>query len=133
MKLTINYTIFAILASVANIGSQDITIRIYGGIYPIAVSILVGTLVGLVIKYILDKKYIFKYQTRNLSHNTITFVLYTTSGVITTAIFWGVEFAFEYMFQTKAMRYTGGFIGLAIGYILKYQLDKRYVFSKSDT
>jgi len=26
------------------------------------------------------------------------------------------------------MRYVGGVIGLAIGYYVKYQLDKRYVF-----
>jgi hypothetical protein len=26
------------------------------------------------------------------------------------------------------MRYTGGFIGLAIGYAWKYRLDKKYVF-----
>jgi hypothetical protein len=26
------------------------------------------------------------------------------------------------------MRYVGGCIGLAIGYVIKYRLDKRYVF-----
>ena len=26
------------------------------------------------------------------------------------------------------MRYLGGMIGLAIGYLTKYHLDKRYVF-----
>jgi hypothetical protein len=26
------------------------------------------------------------------------------------------------------MRYLGGIIGLAIGYLTKYRLDKRYVF-----
>ena len=28
------------------------------------------------------------------------------------------------------MRYLGGVIGLMIGYIIKYQLDKRYVFRR---
>ena len=31
-------------------------------------------------------------------------------------------------FETKEMRYLGGILGLMIGYICKYYLDKRYVF-----
>jgi putative flippase GtrA len=30
------------------------------------------------------------------------------------------------------MRYTGAVIGLAIGYIIKYLLDKRFVFNNLD-
>ena len=43
-------------------------------------------------------------------------------------IFWGLEFGFNWVFHTKEMRYLGGIIGLAIGYLIKYQLDKRFVF-----
>ena len=32
------------------------------------------------------------------------------------------------VFETKEMRYLGGVLGLAIGYLAKYHLDKRYVF-----
>jgi len=53
---------------------------------------------------------------------------YTLTGVVTTAIFWGFEFGFDQIFQSKDMRYLGGLIGLAIGYWTKYRLDKRYVF-----
>jgi hypothetical protein len=49
-------------------------------------------------------------------------------GLATTFIFWGFEFGFQHLFETKEMRYLGGIIGLAIGYLTKYQLDKRYVF-----
>ena len=49
-------------------------------------------------------------------------------GVVTTVIFWGFEFAFDAIWNSMEMRYTGGVIGLAIGYYVKYQLDKRYVF-----
>ena len=48
--------------------------------------------------------------------------------MVTTLVFWGTEFAFHLAFQTDAMRYLGGVIGLVIGYAIKYQLDKRYVF-----
>jgi len=49
-------------------------------------------------------------------------------GVVTTTIFFGFEFGFNYLFQTKELRYLGGIIGLAVGYLLKYNLDKKFVF-----
>ncbi len=128
MKIALMYTIFALFATVANIGSQEITIQLYQGPFAIMLSILVGTAVGLVLKYWLDKRYIFQYQTQSIQHGSKTFTLYTIMGVVTTFIFWGFELAFEAIYGTKAMRYLGGVIGLAIGYYVKYQLDKRYVF-----
>lgn len=128
MKLALSYTIFAILATAANIGSQDIAIRLYNGLYALVLSVLVGTLAGLVIKYLLDKRYIFKYKTRNIAHDTWTFTLYSMTGILTTIIFWGFEFGFAYLFHTKELRYIGGVIGLAIGYMIKYRMDKHFVF-----
>jgi len=84
--------------------------------------------VGLVVKYVLDKRYIFRFRARDMAHDTRTFALYAAMGVITTVIFWGFEFGFHHVFQSKEMRYLGGVIGLAIGYLAKYHLDKRYVF-----
>lgn len=128
MRIAINYTIFALIATAMNILSQDISLRIYDGLYSVLLSVFVGTGVGLVVKYLLDKKYIFRFQVRNAIHDSQTFTLYTVMGLVTTVIFWGFEFGFDYLFQTKIMRYTGGVIGLAIGYYVKYQLDKRFVF-----
>ncbi|WP_028487100.1 GtrA family protein [Thiomicrorhabdus chilensis] len=128
MKIALIYTIFAVIATVANILSQDLSIRIYSGAYSVVFSVLVGTAVGLVVKYGLDKKYIFKYQTADLQHDTRTFYLYSLMGIVTTLIFWGFEFGFDALFNSKEMRYLGGIIGLAIGYYIKYQLDKRFVF-----
>ena len=127
-RLAFNYAIFAIIATTANIGAQDFVIRIYNGAFHIIVSIIVGTAIGLIVKYILDKRYIFQFQAHSVAHDTQTFVLYTFMGLATTVIFWGFEFGFQYIFETKEMRYLGGVIGLAIGYLIKYQLDKRYVF-----
>lgn len=128
MKIALNYTIFAILATIANIGSQMLSIYFYDGSYSVVLSVFIGTGVGLVVKYLLDKKYIFAYQTRNAVHDGQTFSLYTLMGVATTFIFWGFEFGFDYLFDEDWLRYTGGVIGLAIGYFIKYQLDKRFVF-----
>jgi putative flippase GtrA len=56
------------------------------------------------------------------------FIRYVLTGVLTTAIFWGLELGAYHVFHLQAARYIGGAIGLAIGYWLKYQLDKRLVF-----
>lgn len=130
MQVLVPYVIFAIISTIANILAQEFSIRIYDDAYGIFVSIVVGTGVGLVVKYLLDKKYIFKYKIENLKHDSHTFILYTIMGLATTIIFWGFEFAFHYIYQTKEMRYLGGVIGLAIGYWVKYHLDKNFVFKK---
>ncbi len=127
-KLAINYTIFALIATAANIGAQDLVIRTYSGAFDILASVIVGTGVGLVVKYILDKRYIFRFRAHSVAHDTQTFALYTVMGLATTVIFWGFEFGFHHIFETKEMRYLGGVIGLAIGYLTKYHLDKHYVF-----
>ena len=40
----------------------------------------------------------------------------------------GYEYAFHLIFNTDLMRYVGGIVGLAIGFFVKYHLDKKYVF-----
>ncbi|WP_392433655.1 GtrA family protein [Yersinia sp. HM-2024] len=127
-KLAFNYAIFALIATAVNIGVQDLIVRIYSGKFSILASVIIGTGVGLIIKYILDKRYIFRFNARSVAHDTQTFALYTVMGLVTTLLFWGFEFSFYYFFDAKEMRYVGGIIGLAIGYLTKYQLDKRYVF-----
>ncbi len=128
MSLVLSYSLFAILATVMNIAAQDLFINLYPGPYPIILSVGVGTLVGLVVKYLLDKRYIFSYQTKGIKHETKIFTLYVSMGIVTTLVFWGFEFGFHFIFDDKIMRYLGGVIGLGIGYWIKYQLDKRYVF-----
>jgi putative flippase GtrA len=127
-QLAMKYGAFALIASAANIIAQDLFIRAYSGDFAILLSISAGTVVGLVVKYTLDKLYIFRFRARSFTHDTWTFVLYASMGLVTTLIFWGFEFAFHHIFTTKEMRYLGGMIGLLLGYLTKYSLDKRYVF-----
>ena len=49
-------------------------------------------------------------------------------GVFTTLIFWGTEIAFDAMGDEPWLRYLGAVIGLSIGYVTKYYLDRRFVF-----
>ena len=128
IKLAIRYAIFAAIATIANIGAQEATVQLYQGPYDILGSIFVGTGMGLVVKYVLDKRFIFRFRTQSKAHDGQTFLLYTVMGVLTTGVFWGFEVAFNEIYHSKEMRYLGGVIGLALGYLTKYQLDKRFVF-----
>jgi putative flippase GtrA len=128
MKLAISYAFFALVATVVNIATQELAISVYDGTFGVPLSVFFGTAVGLVVKYFLDKRYIFRFRVRNVIHSGQTFALYVLMGLATTTIFWGFEFGFHHFFASREMRYLGGVIGLAIGYIAKYHLDKHYVF-----
>ncbi len=128
MSVAVKYAIFALLATAANIAAQDLSLALYDARHAILLSVAVGTAVGLLLKYQLDKRYIFGFSPGSLMHDSHTFALYTGMGLLTTAIFWGFEFGFHLLFNDKLMRYLGGVIGLAIGYWMKYHLDKRFVF-----
>jgi putative flippase GtrA len=128
VRLAVLYSVFAAIATAANIGTQALVIWLYQGPYAVPLSILVGTAAGLPIKYVLEKRHIFGFESENLAHDGRLFVLYTAMGVFTTALFWGIEYAFHHVFGTDAMRYLGGVIGLTLGYVIKYHLDKRFVF-----
>jgi putative flippase GtrA len=130
--ISIIYGFFAAIATLANITAQVIFIKIYEGSNNIILSIFFGTLVGLLAKYLLDKRFIFKFKPRDKSHESKIFFLYVLTGLATTIIFWGTELSFNFYFKSDPMRYLGGAIGLSIGYIIKYHLDKRYVFKKEN-
>ena len=127
-RISVLYTLFAVITSVINVGSQMLSIWIYKGPFLVEISILVGTAMGLPLRYFLEKCYIFNFTSKNLVHDGKLFVFYSTMGVITTLIFWGTEYSFHLIYDTDFMRYLGGIIGLSIGFYVKYQLDKKYVF-----
>ena len=89
---------------------------------------LLGTLAGLVAKYTLDKKFIFYHIPTDKKDNTKKFALYSLMGIFTTVVFWGMEIAFDAFSQNPNAKYLGAAIGLSIGYVIKYFLDKKYVF-----
>ena len=114
-----------------NIGSQMLSIWVYEGPFSVEISILFGTVMGLPLRYFLEKRYIFNFTSKNLVHDGKLFIFYSAMGVITTLIFWGTEYAFHLIYDTDFMRYLGGVLGLSIGFYVKYQLDKKYVFVNS--
>lgn len=132
LTIAVLYTLFAAFSTAINIGAQMLSIWLYTGLYAIELSILVGTAAGLPLRYTLEKRHIFAFESQGIAHDGQLFVLYSFMGVFTTAIFWGVEYAFQLIFGTDTMRYIGGVVGLAIGFYVKYQLDKKFVFVSGD-
>jgi putative flippase GtrA len=128
-RLVVLYSIFAAISIAANLGSQKLFVMVAHIPYAVAISVLVGTAVGLAVKFFLDKFWIFRFEHRDIAHGIQSFILYTAMGGATTLIFWGFEFGADHVFGTEAARLTGGGVGLVIGYIAKYWLDKKFVFA----
>lgn len=130
--IAIKYVIFAIISTIANLMFQYISLYFYDGFLSLYVAMSLGTLVGLVIKYILDKKYIFYHQPKNKKDDGKKFFLYSLMGIFTTFIFWAVEISFDFLFESEYAKYMGAVMGLSIGYVVKYFLDKKFVFKNYD-
>lgn len=128
-KIVTLYSIFAAISIAANLGAQKIYLVAAPKWYAIPLSVLAGTVVGLAVKFLLDKIWIFEYEHRDLAHGLRSFLLYSTMGVATTAIFWGFELGANQIFGTETARLTGGAVGLVLGYLVKYRLDKNFVFA----
>lgn len=127
-SLVLKYTAFAALAIVVNLLTQKIALYLYTEVYSLYLALFLGTGAGLLVKYFLDKYYIFYYQTKNFQQDFRKFILYSIMGIVTTLIFWGSELLFNNLIYTNWAKYLGGALGLVLGYFVKYQLDKRFVF-----
>ncbi len=125
------YIAFAIAATCANLLVQRLVIAVLPlptGI-TFGVALVAGTGAGLVLKYILDKRWIFFDRSSGVDEHARRFSLYVVMGIATTVIFWGTETAFWLAFGTTLAREVGGVLGLSVGYYIKYRLDRRFVFS----
>lgn len=127
-SLVVRYAFFAVLATLANLATQRAVLLTGSDASSYMIALGAGTLAGLLVKYLLDKRWIFFDAASGVRAHSRKFSLYTLTGVATTAIFWGLETAFWMIWHTNAMRELGAVLGLTIGYMLKYQLDKRFVF-----
>lgn len=126
VSITTRYSLFALVAIIVNLGSQEIFLAIYPNLY---ISIIVGTLTGFITKYLLDKYLIF-ISTTNSSIKEMG--LYLITAIITTLIFWCFELGFYLLFESNNMKILGGIIGLVIGYLVKYRLDRQYTFIRNE-
>ncbi|MFL4991144.1 MAG: GtrA family protein [Microvirga sp.] len=125
----IRYVVFAGIATLANLATQEAVVRV-APLSPLALSIVMGTATGFILKYLLDKKWVFDdgYSGHRRELQKIT--LYGVFSVFTTLVFWSFEVAFWVIWRTDFAKYTGAVIGLAIGYAAKFVLDRAFVFKE---
>jgi putative flippase GtrA len=127
--LALRYGLFAAIAIMVNLATQHAALTLSSRPpYGLALAMAAGTGTGLVTKYLLDKRWIFTDRSSGLAAHSRRFGLYSLTGLLTTALFWGTELAFATSFDSVAMRDVGAILGLAIGYVTKYRLDRRFVF-----
>ena len=128
--LVTRYAGFAALATVVNLGAQRLVLAASGPVGTrYALALVLGTDAGLVVKSLLDKRWIFADLETGARAHGRKFTLYTVMGLVTTAIFWATETAFWWVLGGDLAREAGAVLGLAVGYGVKYQLDKRFVFT----
>ena len=130
LSIAVKYALFAGLATGLNIAVQRGVGQIVQGPLSLYIMILSGTTAGLIVKYLLDKRFIFHYQPPSRSDEAIKVLLYLMMSAFATAVFWAVELSFNALFDFTAARYLGAAVGLTLGYSLKYELDKRFVFTQ---
>lgn len=135
MRIVSLYILFALIATAANLSTQAWVGAIDPSRWKFWTALAAGTAVGLVVKYILDRRYIFLVRkTGGSRHLARSFLLYSMSGGALTLLFWGTELAFYHGFPSWAeAKYVGGALSLAAGYWIKYHLDKRFAFSPAST
>lgn len=128
--IALKYTAFAVIASLANLVFQYVSFKIYDASMALYLAMFVGTLAGLITKYILDRNYIFYSLPGDKKNEINQFVFYSITGAVITSFFWILEIVFDTFIDNANAKYAGAAIGLAIGYTTKYFLDKKYVFKE---
>ncbi len=123
------YVLFAGLSMMANLLTQEAVFRT-APVAALPLAILAGTAAGFVMKYVLDKKWVFsdRYTTHRDELRKVS--LYGVFSGFTTLIFWAFEVAFWAIWGTDFAKYAGAVLGLAIGYTVKYHLDRTFVFKE---
>ncbi|HYF54012.1 MAG TPA: GtrA family protein [Salinarimonas sp.] len=125
--VAIRYVLFAVISTVANLLVQEMVTRAvpWATLLP---GLLAGTVTGFVVKYVLDKRYIFNdaYSTAGAEARKVS--LSALFSILTTLVFWGFEISFWLIWGTDLAKYSGAVLGISIGYVIKYALDRRFVF-----
>lgn len=129
MPLVFRYAFFCLIGSSINLTVQWICSRAFSA--PLWVALAAGTAAGLVPKYILDRNFIFEGHGATFREDTRRFFFYASFGLVTTLIFWGIEWSATLVSSHPAAQYVGGAVGLAITYTMKYLMDRKWVFGSS--
>ena len=122
------YVAFAIIVTIINLASQRAVLSFLSGNIGFFLALFFGTLVGVIVGYLLDKNWIFNDETKISRNYGKQFFLYAMTGAIHTPIFWITETLFWFIWMTDQMRELGAILGLLFAYTIKYFILKRYIF-----
>ena len=123
------YILCISFASAVNYVAQE---SFYAFLPHVVVAMIFGTGAGLVVKYILVKKYAFVFKTRDRKHEAQVFFIYGLWGVEATLLFWGTELGFHYFVSIPYSRQVGTVLGLVISGYAKFIMDRDFVFVNKD-
>ena len=141
------YMLFAALSIILNLASQFIVREIIVSIVPnfankeilhfeywFLIALGFGTVIGFLFKFIVDKFVVFEEKLsentkEELQKTTKQISMYFGFAIFTTIIFWGFEFSFKFFLPGNWYLF-GGFLGLIVGYTVKFLLDSRFVFNR---
>ena len=126
LPLILRYTAFALFAAALNLLLQMTSMALYQGPQALLLAMCIGTIGGIVPKFLLDKYWIFYDREKRSVRGLRQFILYGLLSVATTLLFWIFELAFRWLGDSGPLRYIGA--GLGLGYWAKYHLDRQLVF-----
>jgi putative flippase GtrA len=126
------YVLSALASTLVNLAVQEACRRIASG-EALAVPLLAGTAAGFFVKYAMDKRLVFSDPYADLASEFRKVFLSGLFSVATTLVFWGAEIVFWMAWRTHEAKYAGAVLGLTVGYVAKFGLDRVYVFRGAAT
>lgn len=129
VRLLPRYIASAVVSVGANLLAQEAVVQGAPGA-PLMLAIVFGTGVGFLVKYEIDKRWTFRAKHEGYSTEVRRMSLSAVFSVLTTMIFWFFELLFHAIWGTAFAKYSGAVLGLAIGYFVKFLLDRKHVFTE---
>ncbi len=113
-------------------GGNDFIQVLYCSTNPINMPVLIGSIVATgityIIKFFLDKYLVFKKTSLKIKETSEEFSKYFGFAILTTIENIGIQFILTNVFNAPLE--VSVIIALSIGYVSKFFLDRKYVFTK---
>lgn len=116
----------------ANFGDNPIIYSLYCSTIPYNMHQLIGSILAVgityLIKFFLDKYFVFKKAGSRLKDTSKEFLKYFLFAILTTIENIGIQFLLTNFLHTSLE--ISFIIALSIGYLTKFFLDRKYVFTQ---
>ncbi len=127
------YWFFVVLSIALNISIQEIVFFLESKdsiLQASMVAMIIAIIITFIFKYIADKKYVYKYEIEKM-YDKKSLVFYLIFSLFTTFLFFVVELFFIFVLKDiEFKKEIGATLGLLIGYIIKFILDKNITFKE---